>query len=78
MSRSILLDGILSENADAARVHDWTFDHASVLAEAQWRIFRANEAAPKDPFRPARDDDLVLPCALDLIQKDRYCSGNPY
>lgn len=65
MSRSVFLDGILAEDAEAARAHVWTFDHASVVGEARRRVFRGEESAPIDPIRHARDDRLVLPIEPD-------------
>ena len=65
MSRSVFLDGILSEDAEAARAHVWTFDHASVIGEARRRIFQGEKAAPTDPVRHARDDGLMLPIEPD-------------
>jgi hypothetical protein len=36
--RSVLLDGIVAENADAARAQVWTFDHATVIHEIGRRV----------------------------------------
>jgi hypothetical protein len=81
--RSVLLEGILTENAEAARAQVWTFDHSTVLGEITKRVPRLadeasrrvpliepltrflptsfSERAPNDPFRHARDDNLILP-----------------
>jgi len=59
MSRSLLLDGILAEDADAARAHVWTFDHAAVLGEARRRFLPGAGSAPKNAIRHARRDGLI-------------------
>jgi hypothetical protein len=61
MVKSVLLEGILAEEADAARAHVWTFDHATVFGQVQRRVTHGANAAPSDPIRHARDDDLILP-----------------
>lgn len=61
MVESILLAGILAEEADAARAHVWTFDHATVFGEIQRRVTNGSNALPTDPIRHACDDNLMLP-----------------
>lgn len=61
MGRSLLLDGILAEDADAARAHVWTFDHATVFGEMRRRFLPGTGSAPKNPIRHARRDGLIRP-----------------
>ncbi|GGF00962.1 hypothetical protein GCM10011611_03190 [Aliidongia dinghuensis] len=65
MNRTFLLQGILAENADAARAHVWTFDRATVFGEIKNRLWRGGGSVPRDPIRHARDDDLILPIEPD-------------
>ncbi|MEA2755850.1 MAG: hypothetical protein QOJ54_2139 [Aliidongia sp.] len=61
MAKSLFLEGVLAEEADAARAHVWTFDHATVFGEVRRRVTNGANTAPIDPIRHARDDDLILP-----------------
>lgn len=61
MARSILLDGILTEDPEAARLHVWSYDHANVFSELWRRGITHKKMAPKDPIRHAREDGLILP-----------------
>jgi hypothetical protein len=45
MTRSLLLEGILAENPEAARGQVWTFDHATVLGETGRHLLRLAEHA---------------------------------
>jgi hypothetical protein len=49
--RSLLLEGILAENPEAARAQVWTFDHATIAGEISRRVLRlAEQASQKLPL----------------------------
>jgi hypothetical protein len=49
--RSVLLEGVLAENAEAARAQVWSFDHATVIGEITRRLPRlADQASRKLPL----------------------------
>ncbi len=73
MVKSVLLEGIIAEDADAARAHVWTFDHATVFGEVQRRVTKGANAAPTDPIRHARDDDLMLPIEPNDWRAAKLC-----
>ncbi len=60
MPRSLLLEGILAENPEAARAQVWTFDHATVAREISRRVLRlAEQASQKLPLIDPLIDPLV-------------------
>lgn len=51
MPRSVLLEGILAESAEAARAQVWTFDHSTVIGEIGKRVPRlVDQASGKLPL----------------------------
>ncbi len=65
MGRSILLDGVLSEDAESARAYVWAYDHATVGGEIGRRFLRSEKAAPDTGDRHSQSDGLVAPMEPD-------------